>query len=203
MRTLIENLPIGAVVALSLGSSAALAQPPVPDKLQVPPGNILYLTGHARGTQNYICMPSGGGYAWTFLSPTATLFITFKLFGNDVDQQITTHFLSPNPEEGGRPRPTWQSSLDTSSVWAQAIASTTDPAYVADSAIPWLLLQQVGQRPGPTGGTILSNTTYIQRLNTEGGLAPATGCSQPENVGVTALVPYKTDYFFHKAIRTR
>src|SRR5262249_53483817 len=66
-------------------------------------------------------------------------------------------------------------------------------------AVPWVLLQAVGTDKGPTGGTVFANTTFIQRLNTSGGVAPATGGSQPSNVGATALVPYTADYFFYKA----
>jgi hypothetical protein len=38
--------------------------PPVPSKIEVPAGNTAFLEGHAVGTQNYICLPSG----WTFSS---------------------------------------------------------------------------------------------------------------------------------------
>jgi hypothetical protein len=196
------------MLAIALESSVALAQPAaadafalpsIPANLQVPAGNTLFLKGQAQGTQNYICLPSGPGFAWTFFSPQATLFFTTKLFGRDIRQQIITHFLSPNPAESGTGRPTWQSSLDTSAVWAKAAASSTDPNFVAQGAIPWLLLQVVGTQRGPTGGDLLAYTTFIQRLTTGGGLAPANGCSQASNVGSTALVPYTADYFFYRS----
>jgi len=197
------------VLAMTLGACAALAQtptggaltaPPVPDNLQVPAGNQLFLKGQAQGTQNYICLPSASGFAWTFFSPQATLFVTFKLFGTDVRQQIITHFLSPNPAEGGTPRATWQSSLDTSAVWARTAANgvSTDPNFVAAGAIPWLKLEAVGTQRGPAGGDILAHTTFVQRLNTSGGIAPSAGCSAEANVGATALMPYTADYFFYQ-----
>lgn len=176
-----------------------LTPPPVPTNLQVPAGNILFQKGHAQGTQNYVCLPSAGGFSWTFLSPQATLFLTFNVAGGEIRQQMMTHFLSPNPEENGTPRATWQSSLDSSAVWARATQSSTDPNFVAPGAIPWLLLQEAGTQPGPIGGDFLAYTTYVQRLSTSGGVAPSTGCSQPENVGATVLVPYTADYFFFKA----
>jgi hypothetical protein len=40
---------------------------------------------------------------------------------------------------------------------------------------------------------------FIQRVNTTGGSAPATGCSLETNVGATTLVPYTADYYFFKA----
>ena len=154
----------------------------VPAGLEVPAGNRAFREGDAIGTQDYICLPSG----WTFFGPQATLF-------NERDRQIITHFLSPNPFENGTSRVTWQDSEDTSKVWGLALrAVTVDPG-----AIPWVLLQVVGAEDGPTGGDELSETTYIQRLNTVGGLAPSTACT----VGMMALVPYTADYFFYKAIK--
>ena len=61
-----------------------------------------------------------------------------------------------------------------------------------------LLLQVVGAQDGPTGGDTLSETTFIQRLNTSGGAAPSTGCTSPTDVGKQAFVPYTADYFFYK-----
>jgi hypothetical protein len=166
--------------------------PPVPDPIQVPTGHRLFLAGHAYGTQNYICMPLGAGFAWTLFGPQATLL------HNDA-RQVITHFLSPNPDEAGTLRATWQHSVDTSAVWARAIASSTDSGFVAPGAIPWLLLEVVGAEGGPTGGRRLAVGTYIQRLNTAGGIAPATGCSQPANVGSRIFVPYEADYFFYRS----
>jgi Protein of unknown function (DUF3455) len=159
--------------------------PPAPPALQVPTGNRVFLEGAAMGTQDYICLPSGTSTAWTFFGPQATLF-------NEHDEQIITHFLSPNPFENGTPRVTWQDSEDTSKIWGLTIASV-----VVESAIPWLLVQVVGAENGPTGGDTLSETTYVQRLNTVGGVAPSTSCT----VGMIALVPYSADYFFYKTIK--
>src|SRR5262245_37891857 len=39
--------------------------PSVPDNLEVAAGNKLFLVGHAVGTQQYICLPSGSSVAWT------------------------------------------------------------------------------------------------------------------------------------------
>jgi hypothetical protein len=169
-----------------------IVPPPVPPGLQVPAGNQAFLEGHAVGTQNYICLPAGSNVAWTLFGPQATLF-------NDRDRQIITHFLSPNPDESGTARATWQHSWDTSSVWAMAIASSSDPDFVESGAIPWLLLQVVGTEAGPTDGARLTRTTFIQRLNTSGGIAPSTGCAQATDVGQRAFVPYTADYLFYKA----
>jgi hypothetical protein len=97
--------------------------PPVPSNIQVPAGNELFLVGHAIGTQNYICLPSSSAFMWTLFGPQATLF-------DDGNRQLITHFASINPADG-LSRPTWQDSRDTSSVWAQAIANSTEASYVA------------------------------------------------------------------------
>ena len=194
----------GAVVAFTpLSSQAAQANditpPPLPPGLApVPAGQKLFLVGHAVGTQNYVCRPSGAGVAYVLFTPEATLF-------GDDGGQIITHYFSPNPFEpntdpkvvaDGVIRPTWQ-HRDTSTVWAKVHqpngAVTVDP-----NAIAWLLLDVVGAQDGPTGGNKLSVTTFIQRLNTTGGLAPSTGCSSLTDVGNQAFVPYTADYFFYK-----
>jgi hypothetical protein len=65
-------------------------------------------------------------------------------------------------------------------------------------AIPWLLLQVVGGQDGPTGGDTLTASTYIQRVHTAGGIAPATGCAESTDVGKKVLVPYEADYYFYR-----
>jgi hypothetical protein len=195
-------------IAMTIASSIGIGQPaiadnikapPVPTDIHVPEGNVAFLEGHGVGTQDYICLPSASGFSWTFFAPQATLFQNVKWIQGDIRQQIVTHFLSPNPFESGKPRATWQSSFDSSAVWGKIIASTSDPNFVSPGAIPWLLVQVVGAQRGPTEGAFLTQTTFIQRLTTSGGVAPSTGCSESTNVGSTALVPYTADYFFYKA----
>ena len=79
---------------------AAYAQgvtpPTVPDSIRVPSGNVAFLLGRGVGTQNYVCQPADslGRVAWTLFTPEATLF-------SDEEDQLTTHFFSPNPDEPG------------------------------------------------------------------------------------------------------
>ena len=107
-----------------------ITPPPTPPAITPPAGNSAFLVGHAQGTQGYVCLPtSTGGTSWTINAarPEATLFT--KFFGQDV--QIITHFTSinANPNENATlPVPlsgnaTWQSSFDTSKVWAKAVGS--------------------------------------------------------------------------------
>jgi hypothetical protein len=192
-----------AAVALTLSMSQSahahkVTPPDVPVDIQVPAGNIAFLKGQAVGTQNYACSPSGAGFAWILFTPEATLF-------NRADKQIITHFFGPNPHPDdvntdprvvakGAIRAAWQ-ARDTSTVWAK-VSPLSRPVVVRPDSVPWLLLETVGVQEGPTGGDTLTPTTFIQRVNTVGGLAPSTGCSQSTDVGKKAFVPYTADYFF-------
>ena len=181
---------LAGVIALALtvlSPQAAYADdntpPDVPTIIQVPAGNRLFRVSHAVGTQDYVCLSTG--WASPAYGPQATLF-------DDENEQILTHFLSPNPEESNTPRPTWQDSRDSSIVWANPVK---DAKYTPDpTAIAWLLLKVVDTAAGPTGGDKMVGITYIQRLNTTGGLKPTWACAE----GDKALVSYTADYFFYK-----
>jgi len=169
----------------------------VPANIQVPAGNEAFLLGRAVGTQNYECQPAAsvGQVAWTLFTPEATLF-------GDQGEPVIFHFFSPNPFEfsptpfaNGLVRAAWQDSRDSSTVWGRVTGSAT----VDSNAIAWLLAQTAGVQNGPTAGGTLAVTTFIHRLNTVGGLAPATGCDNPTDVGHKAFVPYTADYFFYRA----
>jgi hypothetical protein len=181
------------MVALPRGAHAQNLTPPsVPDKLKVPDGNELFLIGHAFGTQDYVCAASGSGVAFVLTTPEAVLF-------DNPARRVINHFFSPNPVEGGAIRATWQSTRDSSVFWAKLNAAATfltDPHFVAPDAIAWLLLSQAGVLDGPGGGDTLSVATFVQRVNTVGGLAPSTGCVSPADIGKTAFVPYEADYVF-------
>jgi Protein of unknown function (DUF3455) len=185
-----------------LARAALVTPPPVPANIQVPQGNKAFLVGHAIGTQNYVCLPSGDGFKFTLFTPQATLF------SND-HEELTTHFFSPNPSENPPPpgqisngtvRATWRHSQDSSIVWAKLASgeSSVDPNFVRQGAIPWLLLRVSGAKRGPPGGAVLTQTTFVQRLNTFGGVAPSSGCAKASDVGNQAFVPYTADYFFYR-----
>jgi hypothetical protein len=184
-----------------------ITSPITPVAIAPPAGNSAFLVGHAVGTQGYVCLPTSTGASWTVNNarPEATLFTNVP--GEAV--QIITHFLSPNANPNGYSpnplpfgNPTWQSSFDSSRVWGQvthSIAAGSDLSCPNAGSIACLLLQVVGSEQGPTGGKLLTKTTFVQRLNTSGGSAPGTGCLVPGDAGKQALVPYSADYFFFRA----
>lgn len=186
---------LAAALALSPGPAAQaddVTPPTVPASIQVPAGHVPFLVGHAAGTQNYACVPTDNGIVWQLYTPQATLF-------GDMGEQLTTHFFSPNPAASAEFLPTWQHSVDTSAVWVKADAAPyTGADFVEPGALAWLRLKVVASVAGPTGGDTLTATTYIHRVNTSGGLAPASGCSRPRDLGKKAFVPYTADYYFYR-----
>src|SRR5262245_27213728 len=99
MRSTAMKLELTAIALSAIGALAvslptpALADssvtvPAVPPDLVPETGNA-FLVGHAVGTQNYICLPAGTGFAWTLFTPQATLF-------DDDNRQIITHYFGTN-----------------------------------------------------------------------------------------------------------
>jgi hypothetical protein len=201
-----------ALIGVAIATSARahddddyVKRPKVPALLEVEDGNVVYLVGHAFGTQNYVCAPSATsmtGFAFSLFTPQATLL------QRDGDQ-LATHFFSPNndpsvaPPEAGTIRAAWQDARDTSTVWASVVQQSTDADFVRSDSIAWLLLEKAGVLAGPSGGDRLTKTTFIQRINTVGGLAPSSGCSTFGDVGRKAFIPYAADYVFYKKARRR
>jgi hypothetical protein len=153
-----------------LFSFSARAQQ-VPAQIQPPADVKLLLQVHAKGDQVYICQEGVTQFAWTLKAPDAQLFDKDgKAFGK--------HFAGPS----------WEAS-DGSRVVGKAVANAPSPD--ADS-IPWLLVNIVGH----DGSGVLSPATTIQRINTKGGKAPASGCDSV-HAGQEIRVPYSADYLFY------
>lgn len=159
------------------GNRHRIRPPRVPAGLEVPAGNELASRATGVGVQIYVWTvnPTNAALAnWVFKAPHAVLF---ALHEDERDDVLGIHFAGP----------TWQGN-DGSKVGGARVASVT----VNSNAIPWLLLQATNS----FGDGTFTGTTYIQRLNTLGGLAPTT----PGNTaGEEALVPYIADYYFYRA----
>ena len=160
--------PASMMTARAVDNDQTLVLPsPLCDRVQVPAGNKVSFHVYARGVQIY----RWDGKAWVFVAPSATLFADANFTG-----QVGIHYAGP----------TWESNSG-STVRATRIADCTpDP-----TAIPWLRLQSV-----TTGGPgIFSSVTWVQRVNTQGGVAPAT---PGDSIGASAEVPYTADYYFYR-----
>jgi hypothetical protein len=129
-----------------------------------------------RSASRNTCQANG---TWLFTDPEATLYTT-----TDGRKPIGTHFL--NFATG---RPVWQME-DGSTV--EAARKVTVPAGTGNIAS--LLLQAAVTTAGSNGDR-LTSTTWVQRLNTSGGVAPAGTCAP----GDTIAIPYSADYSFWRA----
>jgi hypothetical protein len=144
----------------------------VPATLVPPAGNVLTSVFKAKGVQVYGCTAG----AWALIEPAASLTgITL----DPVRPATAIHFRGPS----------WQSDSDGTLV--EGMAPVSAPSATPNS-IPQLLITAKTTR----GTGVFGGVTFIQRLATTGGIAPARACT----AGETAAVSYRADYrFFKKA----
>jgi hypothetical protein len=150
-------------------SSSAL-----PAAIAVPSGATLAVTLKGSGLQNYECRAkadAAGGYDWAFVGPEAAL-------RDKSDALVGRHSAGPQWEYG-----------DGSKVTGKLVADAPAPK---PGNIPWLLLKGTA-----TGTGVLSGVTYVQRTNTEGGVAPSDVCNASAT-GTRRAVRYSADYLFYK-----
>lgn len=166
---------IGLAPSLQLmAQTAAAPGGGVPAQLQPPPPAALLLRANAKGSQIYSCVakPGGAGFEWTLNAPDAVLT-------DASGKRAIKHFAGP----------TWQAN-DGSKVVGEIAARADAPG---GQAIPWLLLKAKSHE----GTGEFAAVTYVQRIDTKGGLAPTSGCDS-EHVGEEQKVPYTAAYIFYK-----
>ncbi|GGN82044.1 hypothetical protein GCM10010112_59140 [Actinoplanes lobatus] len=147
--------------------------PRVPAELTPPAGNVLHSVLKARGVQIYECR----GGTWTLLEPAASLTgVTM----HPVKKLSALHFRGPS----------WQSDQDGSLLEGDGPNAKRAPSEHPNS-IPQLLIPAKLNR----GDGVFGKVTYVQRLDTVGGVAPAGPCT---GSGATA-VPYRAVYRFFAA----
>ena len=174
MHKRIRGFAYAALVAAASASlSLLVAAQQIPPQIQAPANEQLLFQVHAKGDQIYSCKGDGTQFSWTLKAPDAQLFDkSGKAFGK--------HFAGPS----------WEAN-DGSRVTGKAVANVPSPD--ADS-IPWLLVNILTH----DGTGVLSRATSIQRVNTKGGKAPASGCDA-SHAGQEVRVPYSADYLFYAA----
>jgi hypothetical protein len=147
-----------------------------PDGGPLPP-LLLHFAG--SGTQNYTCEAAASSYAWTLTGPTATLADCHGTVVGD-------HFAS----DGGAKFPEWMTTADQSFV----VGEKENNGFQPDpTAVAWLLLPEFNVG----GAGTISQTVWVQRLFTTGGVAPSTGCTGSGDVGMTTTAAYTADYYFY------
>lgn len=167
--------PPGAGSGSGSGSGPGSGPAALPPELAVPTGNQLTLSAVAKGVQIYECAPDASGApAWKLHAPRATLL-------DGAGNQIAVHF--GGVDKGLPAGPYWQAS-DGSRVHGANPVSVPNPG-----SIPLLRLEAADT----SGSGIFSRVTFIQQLDTTGGVAPAGACK----AGDTQEVAYTAKYQFY------
>jgi len=172
-------LIVGSLFALFSLMSVRAVSPPRPQHIiRVPKGQKVLLKALGKGVQIYECKATAADsrkFEWSFKAPEADLT-------NKHGKKIGTHYRGP----------TWEAS-DGSRVVGEVLKKADAPR---PGAIPWLLLKAKTNE----GTGTFAKVTYIQRLDTEGGMAPPAGCDQA-HVNTEARVDYSANYYFYAAQR--
>ncbi len=156
--------------------SAMYSQASLPAAVQVPAGNKVAMETVGVGEITYQCNPKkdmAGQFEWVFVGPDAKL--------NDRSGKQVGKYYGPPA--------TWE-SMDGSKITGTQLA-------VAPRSAGNIPLQLVKANPGMGTGA-MTGVTYIQRVATVGGVAPATACDAG-NAGSKQIVRYQSDYIFYKA----
>ncbi len=165
---------ITTVLLSACATSTMIATPDAPAAVTAPAGNKVVMKTVGMGDLTYECRAKAGttdAFEWVFAGPNAVLY--------DMNKVAVGKYY------GG---PTWEPN-DGSKVTGKQLA-------VAPGAAGSIPLQLVQANPA-TGNGAMTGVTYIQRLNTVGGVAPGDACAAA-NVGSKKLVKYQADYLFYK-----
>jgi len=174
----IQLLALIALVTLGLQSAQAFDNSNGPElpaqcgSIQVEAGNKLAFHAYAKGVQIYKW--NVVTQKWDLFGPQAGLFAEENYFG-----EIGSHYVGP----------TWESKSG-SKVEARRVDGTG--CTPDTTAIAWLLLKQVRVE----GAGIFSKVTFIQRVNTTGGLAPSTPGAYDGEIKESS---YTAEYYFYRA----
>ena len=168
---------VAAAIALSACASAPMMMKvdnaALPEPVRVPAGQKVMMSTTGVGEITYECREKkdmAGAHEWAFVGPVATLYSGDK-------KAVGKYYAGP----------TWEAN-DGSKVTGKQLAMS--PA--APGNIP---LQLVKAEPAMGAGA-MTGVSYIQRLNTKGGVAPAMACDAMSK-GRRQQVAYEADYVFY------
>ena len=148
----------------------------LPATVQVPAGHRVALETVGAGDITYECRAKAnmaGQYEWVFAGPDAKLL-------DRGGKQVGRYYGPPA---------TWEAA-DGSKITGTQLA-------VAPGAAGSIPLQLVKANPAMGMGA-MNGITYVQRVDTRGGVAPAMPCGAA-NLGAKQVVKYQADYIFYKA----
>lgn len=145
----------------------------LPEAVRAPAGSKQMMTTTGVGELTYECREKAGmagQYEWAFVGPVATLYSADK-------KTVGKYYAGP----------TWEAA-DGSKVTGKQVA-------VAPASAGNIPLQLVKADPAMGAGA-MSGVSYIQRLNTKGGVAPSMACDAMGK-GKRQVVAYEADYVFY------
>ncbi|HQR98276.1 MULTISPECIES: DUF3455 domain-containing protein [unclassified Polaromonas] len=179
IRTAIATAAVSLVAACGSMNTMmpTYSQASLPAAVQVPAGNRVALETVGMGDISYQCSARKdmvGQFEWVFVGPDAKLM-------DRGGKQVGKYYGPPA---------TWE-AMDGSKLTATQLA-------VAPNMAGNIPLQLVKGNPA-TGSGAMQGVTYIQRVATVGGVAPATPCTAG-NLGTRQIVKYQADYIFYKAM---
>lgn len=176
-------LTLTSLVSLAALLGACSSMPPaprvdnaaLPEAVRAPMGQTASLHTVGRGEITYECRAKAsmpGAFEWVFVAPVATL----------TD-------LAGRPAGRYYAGPTWEAADGSKLTGKQVAVAPASPGNIP--------LQLVKAEPAMGMGA-MQGVSYIQRLNTRGGVAPSEACDAGQ-VGAKRVVPYQADYVFYRA----
>lgn len=160
----------------SMSTMPMYSQASLPAAVQVPAGNKVAMETVGVGEITYQCNAKkdmADQFEWVFVGPDAKL--------NDRSGKQMGKYFGPPA--------TWE-NMDGSKLTGTQVA-------VAPSSAGNIPHQLVKANPA-SGSGAMTGVTYIQRVNTMGGVAPGSACAA-SNMGAKQIVKYQADYIFYKA----
>lgn len=151
-------------------------QAALPDAVKVPTGNKVAMETVGVGEITYECRDKkdmAGQYEWVFVGPDAAL--------NDRSGKKIGKYFGPPA--------TWENMDGSKLTGAQVAVAPAGAGNIPSQLVKANLAMGAGAMTG---------VTYIQRVATKGGVAPATACDVGTN-GKKEIVKYQADYIFYKA----
>ena len=157
-------------------SAPTFSQAALPDAVKVPAGHKVAMETVGVGEITYECKPkasAAGAFEWVVVGPKADL-------NSRAGAKQGTYFGPPA---------SWVAN-DGSKITGTQVA-------VAPHTAGNIPLQLVKANPASGPGAMM-DVTYVQRVATQGGVAPASLCDGT-TVGRKEVVKYQADYIFWKA----